>query len=95
MNLSISPPANYFAAESYNCYILRFLQTVYMGTRWDEVFILRPSQIYIPVSVIFFIAGEAEAILARSQATSKGIAIVSETLKQYGGLEVRFPSLYF
>lgn len=37
---------------------------------------------------IFFIAGEAEAILARSQATSKGIAVVSETLKQYGGLEV-------
>lgn len=31
--------------------------------------------------------GEAEAILARSQATSRGIAVVAETLKQHGGLE--------
>ncbi|CAK9158267.1 unnamed protein product [Ilex paraguariensis] len=31
--------------------------------------------------------GEAEAILARAQATSKGIAMVSQTLKELGGME--------
>jgi len=35
-------------------------------------------------------SGEAEAILARAQATAKGIAMVSETLKEHGGAEVRF-----
>ncbi|KAJ8554218.1 hypothetical protein K7X08_024896 [Anisodus acutangulus] len=31
--------------------------------------------------------GEAEAILARAQATAKGIAMVSQTLKEHGGAE--------
>ncbi|CAK9171022.1 unnamed protein product [Ilex paraguariensis] len=31
--------------------------------------------------------GEAVAILARAQATSKGIAMVSQTLKEHGGVE--------
>ncbi|KAL3342396.1 hypothetical protein AABB24_026423 [Solanum stoloniferum] len=31
--------------------------------------------------------GEAEAILAKAQATAKGIAMVSETLKEHGGAE--------
>lgn len=31
--------------------------------------------------------GEAEAILAKAQATSKGIAMVSESLKEHGGVE--------
>ncbi|KAK3042040.1 hypothetical protein RJ639_001742 [Escallonia herrerae] len=31
--------------------------------------------------------GEAEAILARAQATSKGIAMVSQALKEHGGVE--------
>ncbi|EOY23743.1 SPFH/Band 7/PHB domain-containing membrane-associated protein family isoform 3 [Theobroma cacao] len=34
--------------------------------------------------------GEAEAILARAQATAKGIALVSQSLKESGGVEVRF-----
>ncbi|CAL5323459.1 unnamed protein product [Camellia sinensis] len=34
--------------------------------------------------------GEAEAILAKSQATAKGIAMVSQALKEHGGVEVRF-----
>ncbi|MFQ6662029.1 hypothetical protein Gotur_029989 [Gossypium turneri] len=34
--------------------------------------------------------GEAEAILARAQATAKGIALVSQSLKENGGVEVRF-----
>lgn len=32
--------------------------------------------------------GEAQAILAKAQATSKGIAMVSESLKEDGGVEV-------
>lgn len=35
-------------------------------------------------------SGEAEAILARAQATAKGIEMVSQTLKEHGGAEVRF-----
>jgi len=32
--------------------------------------------------------GEAEAILARAQATAKGLAMVSQSLKEAGGEEV-------
>lgn len=34
--------------------------------------------------------GEAEAILARAQATAKGIVLVSDALKETGGVEVSF-----
>lgn len=34
-------------------------------------------------------SGEAEAIVARAEATAKGIALVSEALKENGGVEVR------
>lgn len=36
------------------------------------------------------LSGEAEAILARAQATAKGITLVSQSLKENGGVEVRF-----
>lgn len=36
------------------------------------------------------ISGEAEAILARAQATAKGLAMVSQALKESGGVEVSF-----
>lgn len=40
--------------------------------------------------VLFFVnnSGEAEAILAKAQATNKGIALVSQALKESGGVEV-------
>lgn len=41
--------------------------------------------------MILYFSGEAEAILARSQATAKGIEMVSQALKENGGVEV---SLY-
>lgn len=33
--------------------------------------------------------GEAEAILAKAQATAKGIEVLSDTIKASGGVEVR------
>lgn len=36
--------------------------------------------------------GEAEAILAKAKATAEGLALVSKTLKDTGGVEVR-PSI--
>lgn len=36
------------------------------------------------------LSGEAEAIIAKAQATAKGLAMVSQALKENGGLEVRF-----
>ena len=38
--------------------------------------------------------GEAEAILAKAKATAEGLAVVSKTLKEHGGVEVRFPNLF-
>ena len=40
-------------------------------------------------SIFFVQSGEAEAILAKAQATAKGIAMVSQSLKEQGGVEVR------
>lgn len=42
------------------------------------------------ITNIVIISGEAEAILARARATAEGLALVSQTLKENGGLEVRF-----
>ena len=39
--------------------------------------------------------GEAEAILVKAQATAKGLALVSQALKESGGVEVRSLSSYF
>lgn len=40
------------------------------------------------VSDYNLLTGEAEAILARAQATTKGINMVSSALKEHGGVEV-------
>ncbi|XP_024983766.1 stomatin-like protein 2, mitochondrial [Cynara cardunculus var. scolymus] len=40
-------------------------------------------------SMMLEVQGEAEAILARCQATNKGIALVSQALQENGGVEVR------
>lgn len=40
------------------------------------------------ISCNVHITGEAEAILARAQATAKGLAMVSQALKESGGVEV-------
>lgn len=39
---------------------------------------------------MFISLGEAEAILARAQATAEGLAMVSQALKESGGVEVSF-----
>ena len=44
----------------------------------------------LPFNHIINYSGEAEAILAKAQATAKGIAIVSEYIKKSGGVEVSF-----
>ncbi|XP_024962923.1 stomatin-like protein 2, mitochondrial isoform X2 [Cynara cardunculus var. scolymus] len=38
-------------------------------------------------SMMLEVQGEAEAILARSQATNKGVALVSQALQENGGVE--------
>ena len=40
------------------------------------------------------ISGEAEAILARSQATAEGLKVLSEAMKAEGGAQVRLPSTW-
>lgn len=40
--------------------------------------------------MLLYFSGEAEAILARSQATARGIEMVSQALKESGGVEVSF-----
>lgn len=42
------------------------------------------------ILLLFISTGEAEAILARAQATAKGIVLVSDALKETGGVEVSF-----
>lgn len=51
--------------------------------------IFHPSVLRNSFLLRFFFSGEAEAIVAKAQATAKGITMVSQALKEHGGVEVR------